>query len=72
MPTNKISGTEDVAWEKTMAELKDAVLPLNYKTVFLHNNESINLIINMDPGGGFEGGFEFTSLTAPLPIQVWI
>jgi hypothetical protein len=68
MPTKKIKSEEDT-WQQVITDLKEAPVPLQYKTVFGHNDTSITLVIDMDPGGGFEGGFEFTSLSAPLPIQ---
>ena len=64
---NKI--TEDSNWQKVSDYLGDAPFPLQYKAALLHNQHRIILLIDMDPGGGFESGFEFTSLSAAVPVQ---
>lgn len=69
MASQKITKTEEETWEQVIADLKDLSVPFQYKAVFGHNSTPVTLIIDMDPGGGFEGSFEFTSISAPVPIQ---
>lgn len=69
MASQKVTKTEEETWEQVIADLKDGVVPLQYKAVFRYNGTPVTLIMDMDPGGGFEGGFEFTSLSTPVPIQ---
>lgn len=69
MSSKKVNTTEEKNWEQVIADLKDASIPFNYKAVLRHNNTPVSLVIDIDAGGGFEGGFEFTSLIAAVPIQ---
>ena len=49
--------------------MKSVTIPFQHRSVTDHNGVPITLVIDMDPGGGFEGGFEFTSISAPVPVQ---
>jgi len=69
MALQKTTKTEMETWDTVISDLKETPMPFKYKTVFRHNNSTVSLIIDIDPGGGFEGGFEFTSFSAPVPIQ---
>ncbi len=60
---------QDEKWEEISTALKGKGLPFQYKTVVEHNGHAVTIDMDLDPGGGFEGGFEFTVLTAPVPVQ---
>ncbi len=60
---------ESETWTEVAEFLKGATLPFQYSKTFYHNDKNINLTIDIDPGGGFESGYEFTSLSAPVPVQ---
>src|SRR5690606_2052783 len=64
-----ITTGNDATWEEVQGFLRDVKLPFQYAKTFVHQNNNINLTIDIDPGGGFESGYEFTSLTAPVPVQ---
>ncbi len=61
--------TESESLELVADQLKNAGMPLQIKSVIRHDSSDVNLIIDLDPGGGFEGGFEITALSAPIPLQ---
>jgi hypothetical protein len=61
--------TEEEKWQQVAADLKSLAVPFQYSAVIEHNGKQIAIAIDMDPGGGFEGGYEFTSMTAPVLIQ---
>jgi hypothetical protein len=69
MTTDKLPDYGINNWDQVAADLQAAEVPLQYKAIFNHGLTPVSLIIDMDPGGGFEGGFEFTSLSAPVPVQ---
>lgn len=56
-------------WDEIADTLKNKGIPFQFRTVLEHNGRAINVDMDMDPGGGFEGGFEFTVLSAPVPVQ---
>ena len=60
---------EEEKWNEITSALNEKGIPFQYKTVLEHNGHAITIDMDMDPGGGFEGGFEFTVLTAPVPVQ---
>jgi hypothetical protein len=60
---------DDTVWQKITEDFLNPVVPFRYKTMLSHNSIAVTVLIDMDPGGGFEGGFEYTSMSAPLPIQ---
>ncbi len=61
-------GTEDI-WNQVKADLDDVSYPLIYNVNIQENEKSVFLNIERDLGGGFESGFQSTTLTAPVPIQ---
>jgi len=64
-----ISGiTEQAIWTVIEADLAAEEELLNYDVLIEHNGKQIELYIDIDLGGGFEGGSEVTQLTAPLNI----
>lgn len=58
-----ISGnTEDELWQQVVADFaKDDEL-LEYNVVLKQGAKDVSLDIDIDPGGGFESGYEFTRL----------
>jgi hypothetical protein len=61
-----ISGTsEDEIWLQVEAGMSDASL-LEYETVIEQGGHRVRINIDIDPGGGFEGGYELTTITAAL------
>lgn len=65
---NVIKGsTEDEIWQQISEEFAKNPDPLEYTAVIEHGNHRIVLDIDIDLGGGFESGYETTSLTAHLP-----
>jgi len=64
-----ISGaTEAEVWPLIEADLKAEEGLLNYDVIINQGNKQIRLYIDIDLGGGFEGGSELTTITAPLAI----
>ena len=59
----------DQTWEEVSEFLNGVTLPFQYSKTFYHNQKNVSLAIDIDPGGGFESGYEFTSLSAPVPVQ---
>ncbi|MBC7388284.1 MAG: hypothetical protein H7329_03660 [Opitutaceae bacterium] len=68
MDTKKvISGqTETEIWDQIEADLLSDPSLLQYQAEINQSGTTIYLDIDVDLGGGFEGGFELTSFTAPL------
>ena len=68
MDTQKqITGnTEDEIWEQLTEDIASGQELLEYNTVIQHGDYQIVLNIYMDLGGGFESGFETTTLVSPL------
>jgi hypothetical protein len=62
--------TEEELWIQVKADLESITYPLIYAVNILADNKSVFLNIETDPGGGFESGFQSTSLTAPVPFTV--
>lgn len=60
--------TEAEVWAQIEADLQADEDMLNYDVVINHAGKNINLFIDIDLGGGFEGGSELTQLSAPLAI----
>lgn len=63
-----ISGnTEQDVWSVIEEDLSNTNDVLNYDAVIRQGDKEVQLYIDIDLGGGFEGGSEFTQLLAPLP-----
>lgn len=58
--------TEGEIWQQLSKDFQQDNELLEYSAVLKQNNNSVILNIEIDPGGGFEGGYESTTLTAPL------
>lgn len=56
-------------WKEIQEFFKAQSLPFQLGKSLQHNSNEVSLVIDVDPGGGFESGFEFTSLSADLPVQ---
>ena len=71
METKKvISGdTEKEIWDQIEADLLSDPSLLQYQAEISQSGTTILLDIDVDLGGGFEGGFELTSFTAPLLVD---
>lgn len=68
METTKIiTGTsEDEVWQQINDDLLGKEDVLNYNAIIKQNEKQIILDIDIDPGGGFEGGYEITTFTAAI------
>lgn len=64
--TRIISGSsEDELWLQVTSDLSAADV-FEYDVILQQANRPVELNIDIDLGGGFEGGFELTTLKAPL------
>lgn len=59
----------ELKWAEISKPLNSAPIPLKFETVLENQKSPISINVDIDPGGGFEGGYELTSLTAAVPIQ---
>jgi hypothetical protein len=67
MPEEKIiSGNEDEIWQQITTDFNKESDSLGYKVVIEQQNKRILLDIDIDLGGGFEGGYESTMLRAQI------
>jgi hypothetical protein len=68
METTKIitGATEDDIWQQINDDLLSEEDVLSYNVIIKQNDKQIILDIDIDPGGGFEGGYEITSFTANI------
>jgi hypothetical protein len=68
-PAKIIKGqTEDEIWQQITADLTKQDDILEYDAMIEQDGNQILLDIDIDLGGGFEGGYESTMLRAPLHI----
>jgi hypothetical protein len=62
-----VSGnTEEEIWQQVKNDLANQNAILEYKAVLEQNGKQVLFNIDVDPGGGFEGGFTTTAFLAPL------
>lgn len=68
METTKIiTGiTEDDIWQQINDDLLSEEDIWTYNAIIKQNGRQIILDIDIDPGGGFEGGYAITTFTAPI------
>jgi hypothetical protein len=68
METTKIvtGSTDDEIWQQINDDLLSEEDILSYNAIINKNGKQIILDIDIDPGGGFEGGYEITSFTAEI------
>lgn len=66
-PENVISGlTENDVWDQISTQLSNDADLLEYSASIEQDKQQILLDIDIDLGGGFESGYETTTLSAPL------
>lgn len=64
-----ISGnTEQELWPEVEADLADGAV-YEYNVLIKQGNKETDLLIDIDPGGGFESGWENTVLKAPINVN---
>ena len=64
--TKQISGKNaDDIWQQVAADLSGQDI-YEYNVSLVQEGRQVELAIEIDLGGGFEGGYQFTSLTAPI------
>lgn len=61
-----ISGSEDEIWQQITGDLNEKDNLLAYNVVVEQEKRRVLLVIDIDLGGGFEGGYESTMLQAKL------
>ena len=61
-----IGNTEDEIWEQLTKDLVDDEWAYEYKPILKQGKREVLLDIDIDLGGGFEGGYESTLLSAVL------
>lgn len=59
----------DSQWQKIEEKLQSEDIPLHFEDSLTIGTNSISILVEVDPGGGFEGGYELTSVTAAVPVQ---
>lgn len=63
--------TEEL-WQIIGGDMKDTGMPFQYAAVIRQGNRMVSLNIDLDLGGGFEGGYQFTTLSTPIPVTYTI
>ena len=64
--TKQISGsTTDDIWQQVSDDLSGQEI-YDYNVFLVQDGRKVELVIDIDLGGGFEGGYEFTSFKAPV------
>ena len=68
--TKQIAGsTTDDIWRQVSVDLSGKDI-LEYNVMLVQDGRQVELMIDIDLGGGFEGGYAITSFTAPVkPVQ---
>lgn len=62
-----VSGdNEEDIWKQIESQFRENPEPLGYDVIIENQGRTINISIDEDMGGGFEGGYAITSLTAQL------
>jgi hypothetical protein len=56
-------------WNKVDEMIANKSIPFQLGSTFEHGALPVYMVIDIDPGGGFESGFELTSLSADIPTQ---
>jgi len=54
------ANSENEVWSQISKDLKSGITVEDYHVIINWQNREIELDIDFDPGGGFEGGYEFT------------
>ncbi|MDX1811810.1 MAG: hypothetical protein R3240_07685 [Gammaproteobacteria bacterium] len=68
-PIKQISGstTNDI-WQQVTADLSGQDI-FEYNVSLVQNGREVELVIDIDPGGGFESGYQYTSFKAPVASE---
>jgi len=61
------ANSEETVWKRITSDLNKDSSPLEYHVLIYHDVKKVQLDIDIDPGGGFESGFESTTLSAVVP-----
>jgi hypothetical protein len=61
-----ITGSEDEIWQQIAKDFNEESDLLEYQALIEYENKRIFLSIDIDLGGGFEGGYESTMLRSQL------
>jgi hypothetical protein len=62
-----VSGsTVEEVWRQLESDFQKNPELLQYKAVFEPQNRKVDFVLDVDLGGGFEGGYAYTSFTAQL------
>ncbi|AIZ63175.1 hypothetical protein PK28_04770 [Hymenobacter sp. DG25B] len=59
--------TEETLWQQVAADIRQEEGLLAYNAELIQNGYHMQLDVDIDLGGGFEGGYESTTLTAQVP-----
>jgi hypothetical protein len=68
-PKTVTAADDNAIWQQVSQDLEATSIPFQYAVNIRRNTQTIALMIEVDPGGGFEGSFETTTFTAPVAIQ---
>ena len=69
-PVTLDATNEQELWNQIGSDLRsNNETPFQYAANINRNGKVISLMIDIDPGGGFEGSMETTLLSAPVPVQ---
>jgi len=64
--TKQIIGkTAEEVWQQVAADLSDEAI-YDYSALLVQDRMKVELVIDIDPGGGFESGYAYTSFAAPV------
>ena len=61
--------TEDALWQQVTADMQQQDELFEYDVELVQAGHRMRMAIDIDLGGGFEGGFETTAFTALVPTQ---
>ncbi|TGD83238.1 hypothetical protein [Hymenobacter wooponensis] len=62
--------SEDALWQQVAADMAREANLFEYTADLHQEGYTVRLELDIDLGGGFEGGFETTTFTAPVPTHV--
>jgi hypothetical protein len=58
--------TEEELWQQVEQDFAKDPDPFEYSAILTQGGRDVTLVIDIDPGGGFENGYESTVLSAPF------
>ena len=69
-PQRIVTGTtEEEIWQQFSSDFDEDKAILEYQAVLDQSGRKIILDIDIDPGGGFEGGYPTTTFSSPILIN---